>query len=222
VGVISFAPRVSFPTGWSPAAVALTDLDEDGKQDILVVNMYSNSVSLFKNASVPGNVSLNDKIDFATDVQPYKLDVGDLDGDNKPDIVTGNSQNSTVSVLKNTSSGAFFSFSRQDIVIGTSPTRVAIDDVDGDGKPDIAIGGSEINIAVIKNTSEPGTITFAEKQLYYMQGSSGAITIADLDNDAKKRYSLPVLSTGFLYYGTDVRTYHNFFFAGYQEVQERL
>ncbi len=42
------------------------------------------------------------KVDYATGLNPYSVAVGDLNGDAKPDLVTANLNDNTVSVLLNT------------------------------------------------------------------------------------------------------------------------
>ena len=51
VGNVSFADTVNYATGVNPMAVALADMDNDQKLDIIVVNNGSNNVSAYKNTS---------------------------------------------------------------------------------------------------------------------------------------------------------------------------
>ena len=65
----SFSTQVDFATGNGPSSIAIGDLDADGKTDIAVTNFSSNTVSVFRNTSIPGNInssSFAPKVDFAT------------------------------------------------------------------------------------------------------------------------------------------------------------
>ena len=48
VGNISFATKVDFATGSNPYSVALADIDNDTKLDIIVVNNGSSTISVLK------------------------------------------------------------------------------------------------------------------------------------------------------------------------------
>jgi hypothetical protein len=102
-GSISMATRQDFTTGTQPTMVALGDADADGKADVSVSNYGSNSVSVFRNTSTSGSISLATKIDFATDVNPQGTIVADIDRDNRPDVLTANAGSSDISVIKNRS-----------------------------------------------------------------------------------------------------------------------
>jgi hypothetical protein len=51
-----------------------------------------------------------------------------------------------------------------DLFAGSKPTHLCIDDLDGDGKPEIIVTNSEaLTVSVFKNISAGGTISFAAK-----------------------------------------------------------
>jgi hypothetical protein len=61
-GSVSFATKVDFGTGSSPFAVAVTDVDGDGKPDLVVANASSNIISVLGNICLPppsATVSIN-------------------------------------------------------------------------------------------------------------------------------------------------------------------
>ena len=75
---------------------------------------------------------------YATGRNPHSIAIGDLNGDRKPDLVTANSDDGTVSVLLNSGDSSFLA--KRDYETGGSPESVAIGDLNGDGKPDLATG----------------------------------------------------------------------------------
>jgi len=109
-GNISFAAKVDFATGAWPERVAISDLDGDGKQELVVLNRVANTVSVFKNTCVNGTISFASKIDFATGDSPQGVTIGDFDADGKPDLAIANTIDNTVSSIKNTSTGGTLSF----------------------------------------------------------------------------------------------------------------
>ncbi len=196
IGSGSFAAKVDFATGGRPFSVAIGDLDGDGKPDLALANYGSNTVSIFRNISIKGNISTSSfatKVDFATGTLPWSVAIGDLDGDGKPDLAIVNRNSNTVSILRNTTSIGSIntgSFSAKfDFLTGTNPQSVAIGDLDGDGKPDLLVGNSGSNtISVLRNTASNGSIgsgSFAAKVDFTTGASPNSVAICDLDGDEK-------------------------------------
>jgi len=98
---ISFGTKVDFTTGTQPSAVCAVDLDGDGKPDIAVTNAKSNTVSIFKNTSTPGNITLAANVDYATGNYPVNVMAGDIDVDGAPELVVANSNDNTISIFRN-------------------------------------------------------------------------------------------------------------------------
>src|SRR5439155_8815676 len=82
---VGFKPVVNYRVGQSPVEVALADLNGDGKQDLAILNVGSNSAG--------GSVSIllgNGDGTFQSarnfDVNAKSIAVADFNGDSKPDL----------------------------------------------------------------------------------------------------------------------------------------
>jgi hypothetical protein len=142
--------------------VRVADFDGDGKLDLAILDT-AGFVSIYHNIYGTGQSTttvLAPAVNFLVGTNPVAMNIGDLDGDGKPDIVTTNYGSSSLTVLHNTSvTGTITSsaFLRNDILLGFTPLNNGLADIDGDGKLDILISRPGNSPAVfIHNTSTPG------------------------------------------------------------------
>ncbi|HMX05332.1 MAG TPA: VCBS repeat-containing protein, partial [Chitinophagales bacterium] len=191
-GSISFAARQDFTASSGQGnGNRIIDIDGDGKPDLLSVHWSGNCLWVLRNTSTgPGVISFAAGVSFSTTTQPHKIDVGDLDGDSKPDVVITAFTSNKMSVFRNTSTVGTISFAaRQDFSPGTVPYFVHLGDLDGDGKLDVALVNRDVaTMAVYRNTSTVGTISFATKQDFATPAGTFThygVGLGDIDGDGK-------------------------------------
>ncbi len=133
------APALTQPpiyaVGSSLRAVATADFDSDGRPDLAVIDISSDSVTVLRKlvAGVPAVVN-----SWSTGRVPASLVAADFNADGKPDIVTGNVNDNNISVLLNDGAGGFLPGGSFDAPF---PNSMTVADLNNDGKRDLAIVG---------------------------------------------------------------------------------
>ena len=113
-----------------PHSVAVGDLDEDGKADIVTANDYGGSLLLGNGAGDFGAAN-----QFLAGNKPVAVAIADFNGDGHLDIVAASKLDGAVSLLSGNGSGGFAP--AQILVMGHAPDAMSVADLNGDGRPDI-------------------------------------------------------------------------------------
>jgi len=172
----TFKPKVEYPTGPGPRGIAIGDLNGDRKLDLVTANGSSNpggdtdwvdSVSLLLNK---GDGTLRPKRDYRSRSEEglvfSSVRIGDMNGDRRPDIVTADGDDWTISVLLNEGRGRFGARFEYGSVIdddaGIGAEAVAIADLSGDRRLDVVTAKWDY-VSVFINS--PGLCTVQEVEL---------------------------------------------------------
>lgn len=185
-GNIRFMAADTFAAGLAPRAIVTADLNGDGKPDIVVANVNDNSVAVYQNASAPGAISFQPKMDIGTGSHPVYVAAADMDGDGMIDLVTADSSADSVSLFLNTTSvtGPISFAARVGLSAGSGPSWIVLGDLDGDGRPDMVVCDAVSNkFLIYRNTSVPGAISFSPAASFPTGASPLCAAIADLDGD---------------------------------------
>ncbi len=171
IGSIALNPKIDYTTGGFPWEVAVADMDNDGKLDIISSNTGPNTVSILKNTTTT-SLSFSANVEFGTTSSPRGLAINDVDTDGKPDIVTVNNfSGSQACVLKNTSTTGNINFNTfVSYNVGGGAVGVAVADFNLDGLADIMTANSVNNngsLSYLKNLLPISTgIPFCSQLLF--------------------------------------------------------
>lgn len=177
----NFAAKTDYAVGSAPYASVAGDFNADGYPDLAVANNADSTVTvLFNQPSSPGTFAPSGS--YFVNSGPKAIRAGDLNGDGRLDLVTGNWTSNDVSVLLASGTAGTFAAAVH-YVAGTQPRSLALSDYDRDGKLDIAVanyGSSSVGI-LINSSTTPGT--FGAMSAVATGTSPHAIESADLNGD---------------------------------------
>ncbi len=189
LGNISFATASQFNISnlnGTATSIASGDLNGDGKPEVVVVGgMGLTNVAVFRNQSTPGIVSFASDVYFEVSTGPRFVGIGDITGDGKPEIVAVSDGFGVVSVLRNTTITSISFATKTDFTVSANPYALAIGDLNGDGKHDVAVANNTTNVFVLRNTSTTSAVSFATPVSYAAGTSPASVAIADLNGDGK-------------------------------------
>jgi trimeric autotransporter adhesin len=186
----SFKASREFDLGKKAAeSVALGDLNGDGKLDLVAAHGADDPPELRQLRVVTVLLGRGDgrlgpshayEIGKPGDEQgAWSIALGDLNGDGKPEVATGNVGAKSVSVLVNSGRGTFQA--PVNYLLGREPWDIAVADLNGDGKPDIATGNPN-TVSVLLNQ---GDGTFGETHEYPAGRNTWAFAVGDLSGDGR-------------------------------------
>lgn len=143
----TFQPGLAYPTGPDSTAIAIGDLNADGKADLVVANDAPTPINVLLGN---GDGTFQPAVSYETETGGVGVSValGDLNGDGAPDLVVAD-EIASVDVLLNNGDGTFKSAVAYASAPNCTPFSVAVADLNADGKLDVAaadLGTNNVNV----------------------------------------------------------------------------
>jgi hypothetical protein len=176
----SFTGQKTFAVGTSPASLAATDINADGKPDLAVANFGSSFTSVLLNKTTSGSLTPSFAAQQTFAAIGHSVVAADFNGDGKPDLAGNGGAGGSVLVNTTPAMATTASFVQQNTA--TSGFDVlAAGDFNGDGLPDLVTGtGNEIFggvVSVLLNTSFSAVVgQFGGQGVWEHNNDTGAWT----------------------------------------------
>ena len=168
------------------SGIAVADLNGDSRPDIVVARTevsgpppHPGFVDVYLQTAGGSYAPL---VAYPVGSDPWNLAVGDVDGDDLPDIVVANSGSGNLSILLQDQGGTFHP--AEHIETGGTPYAVAIGDIDDDGHADLAVALQNTGGGALVLLQDPVPLSF--KTPIALLNGTGATSVAlgDLNGDS--------------------------------------
>lgn len=146
----SFVSSTTYPTGnnSNPYSVALGDVNNDERTDLIVVHSNLDTVGIFLGY---GDGTFGDQTTISTGLgsHPISVAVGDMNNDGSLDIIVANYDRETIGLFFGYGNGSFVNMFTYDLGIGSRPYSVTVCDLNKDHRLDIVISDDGTNNVII-------------------------------------------------------------------------
>jgi hypothetical protein len=189
----SIASGSPFAAGPGPYPPALGDVDGDGRLDIVVpdsgTGQYSREHgSLARTVAVllgDGQGGFRPAAFSPLTVLegPYFATLGDLDGDQRLDLVTAHDDSSSITILLNDGGTRFGPARQSPLDLGRRAFQVVVADVNGDRKADLVLATGD-SVTVLLGDGR-GRLAPAPGSPFAAGRGAWTLAVGDLDEDGK-------------------------------------
>jgi hypothetical protein len=185
----TFQTSLITPVGSNPSTLAVGNLDSASAADVVVANATSANISVLLHDLTITNAQLQTARNTTTGGIPYDVAVGDLNNDGLPDLAVADAGTSNnVIVLFRDPASPGNSLPAVTLAVGNPSTSVAIGDLNGDGRADLAVtniasGGVGRVTIFFQSLTTAGT--FAGRLDLPVGTEPLSVKIRDLNNDGR-------------------------------------
>ena len=178
-----FAAPITTPVLDIPYGLAVSDVNADGKLDLIVTDSSDGQADGHSIEVLLGNGdgTFQAATRYTVGAAPFAVAVGDFDNDGRPDLAVVNSTDNTLSVLRNLGGGTFGVVATYGT--GQYPLEVASSDINGDGRLDLVV--TNLNGRTVSVFLGNGDGTFAAPINAAVGRSPEGLVIADLNGDGR-------------------------------------
>lgn len=176
------APSVAGQLGQG-TAIELSDVNGDGHLDIIGTSRPNNEVRVFLGAG-DGTFSAAPSI---STTNPYRLAMGDVNGDGVPDILSAGTAG--ISVFTGNGDGTF----SEGVILAGAAGYLAVGDINRDGKLDVVSARADQTLAVFLGNGD-GSFTSAGS--FSTGTGSSQVTLGDFNGDGNLDAAVANTSAG--------------------------
>jgi hypothetical protein len=181
---MTFAAQKTYSTGNDslPVNLAVFDVNNDNKPDIIVANQHGFNVGVILNN---GSGTFLSQATYLTgsNSHPKFVSIADINGDNKPDILVANSGQFNFGIFFNVGNGIFSPAKSYTLEDRLNPPSVIGADVNNDKKADIILVDQNKNIIIV--IVNPGDSMFLSAIGYHLDQGTGPMSpsVVDINDD---------------------------------------
>jgi VCBS repeat protein/dockerin type I repeat protein len=185
-----FAQPVNFAGSTKEAGIALADLNNDGKLDVVLSD--GDGLSVGRTMSIylgngDGTFGARQVVSLGTGrIAPIGIAAADFDGDNDVDLAVACDAVGAVLLLRNNGNGTFAA--PVSFAVGTYSDDIAAGDLNGDSRPDLVVAHQDYRVSVLMNNGSGGFATAVayDGMVDNWAGSLlPSVALADVDRDGK-------------------------------------
>lgn len=163
-----------------PQSLAIFDLNRDNKSDLIMLTVNYISILLGYGNGTFKNTTTYPIDDGST---PQMITLGDFNNDSRPDIAATFSSPSILSIYFGNADGTFKDPVKYQISESNQPSWIAISDLNGDQRLDIAVTDTRPNSIVIFFGSTNGIFSTPKLVQFGSIATPNAVVFSDFNND---------------------------------------
>ncbi len=177
--------RTNHPVGKSPRAIGIADFNNDGRPDVVVTSLTTNSVwqyvnVLLNNPAAPGGFGPASFVQIG-DGSATTLVTHDFNNDGLMDVAVTSLIGDLVTVMRGNGAGGFLS-PYSTYPVGDRPIGISKLDFNHDGIVDLAVlNGSGNSVSILKGSGNGG---FFDRRDYGAGAGPDGMVVADFDGDS--------------------------------------